>query len=131
MSEEALAENEVQCRHCHARYVPDVVRDYYSDDDSRTNGLCEQCFMTQAMTGSLPGATPDPTPLSDMTEHIEGVCKGEGGSSACRYLCMGDGGIACAKGSVIQSVIDGRAESMGAKGDNCSGPPDFKPSEQK
>ncbi len=45
---------------------------------------------------------------------------------ACSFLIFGDG-FECAKGTFMEKLIEERrrAGTMNAKGDNCSGPPDF------
>ena len=58
------------------------------------------------------------------------LCKLGRGSECCSYLVMSTGGFACAKETDIESTITQRRvlKMMNALGDNCSGPPDFTPS---
>lgn len=62
-------------------------------------------------------------------EHLADVCKLGKGAATCSFLTMGGGGFECAKGTAFEAAIRQRwaAGTMGAKGDNCSGPPDFAP----
>lgn len=58
----------------------------------------------------------------------QSVCRFGGRETTCAFLAMGDG-FFCAKGMPhVAEVIRGRLAdgTMGAKGDNCSGPPDFE-----
>ncbi|OGN03712.1 MAG: hypothetical protein A2655_04135 [Candidatus Yanofskybacteria bacterium RIFCSPHIGHO2_01_FULL_43_42] len=61
-------------------------------------------------------------------KHLKEVCRIGGGIFTCSYLGMGAEGMECLKGTGFQSIIDQRRteKSTGAMGDNCSGPPDFK-----
>lgn len=70
----------------------------------------------------------DPEPVPNK-EHLNQVCKLGQGKEVCRYLCFHRGKMACAKGSALQSIIDERSAqgTMSAKGDNCSGPSEFRP----
>ena len=71
---------------------------------------------------------PDPTPEAGKTierEHLLSVCRLGQGAACCRYIIVSGSGIECAKGSPLQAGLDARTK-MTAKGDNCSGPPDFK-----
>lgn len=119
-----LAEEEVECRKCHAHWVPNFMRDYYGQQgDDRRSGTCEGCMMQEHMP-----KPPVPVPTK---EHLQTVCRfGQGGAQVCRYLAFG-AELSCAKKSVLQRTIDDKAETMTAKGDNCSGPPDFTPTPQE
>ena len=72
---------------------------------------------------------PDPQEIPS-DEHLQNVCKFTQGEATCRYLSITPGLPGrmerCSKGSNLQSSIDARGNSMKAKGDNCSGIPDFK-----
>ena len=61
-------------------------------------------------------------------KYLKEVCKLGGGTFACSYLGMEAGGAECLKGTSFQRIIDQRRaeKSMWAMGDNCSGHPDFK-----
>lgn len=71
-------------------------------------------------------------PLPD--GHLEAVCRIGQGEKCCAYLAMGGPvedlpGWTCAKDMpTIRAAIALRlaAGTMTAKGDNCSGPPDFE-----
>ncbi len=65
--------------------------------------------------------------------HVAAVCK-PGTPACCAYLAMGRGAPRrfCAKGAGeqdLRAAIEARlAEgTMGARGDNCSGPPEYTP----
>ncbi len=61
-------------------------------------------------------------------EHLKNVCRLGQGKATCSFLAMGGAGFECQKGTSIEKVIRERlaASTMGAKGDNCSGPPHFQ-----
>lgn len=62
-------------------------------------------------------------------EHVRQICKFGQGESTCSFLIVHPkGGWGCAKGTSMEPGIwQRRTEgSLGSKGDNCSGPPDFK-----
>jgi hypothetical protein len=115
---EPLKNGEVECRKCHDRYVPSFTKDYYGGKDGQ-GGLCESCMMTEALEQK-------PAPVDTPQDPREGNCKLTQGSATCRYLVNQMGRWQCTKGSSLQEEIDQRSASMGAKGNNCSGPPDFK-----
>lgn len=64
-------------------------------------------------------------------EHLKDVCRLGGGAHTCSYLVMGTAGFECSKGTGMETMIRERREAgtMNAGGDNCSGAPDFEPSE--
>lgn len=64
-------------------------------------------------------------------QHVMGTCRAGQGSACCRYLTMG-AGMECAKPTPLRVYLDSRVErgQLGATGDNCSGPPDFTPTEK-
>lgn len=68
--------------------------------------------------------------MSDLEwSHVQDVCRIGEGRDCCAYLAMSVDGFQCAKSSkVVVAAIEKRlAEgSMEARGDNCSGPPDYK-----
>jgi hypothetical protein len=62
-------------------------------------------------------------------KHVDDACAIGTGSKTCSYLLLGANGFECAKENPgMKTLIDERRRSgtMSAKGDNCSGPPDFK-----
>ncbi len=113
---------QVTCRKCgHGPYTPNFTFDFYEDGvDGPGTGLCEKCVMTQVLN---PLADKEPTAMTD--KHLDAVCRMGGDSACCRYVLFSSG-FKCAKGSNMQSTIDSRAKTMKAKGDNCSGPLEFK-----
>ena len=64
-------------------------------------------------------------------DHVKAVCRLGEGKATCAFLTIGMGGAECAKGDVFESAVRARLKtgSMGAQGDNCSGPPDFTPTQ--
>ena len=54
-------------------------------------------------------------------EHVKNVCKVGKGAECCRYITMGADGWSCEKLTSLAAVIDKRAATMNAKGDNCAG----------
>ena len=66
----------------------------------------------------------NPTPISK--KHVTDVCKLGQGPKTCAFLGISEGPT-CLKDSELEDLIRTRLEngSMAAKGDNCSGPPDF------
>lgn len=62
-------------------------------------------------------------------EHAKTICKLGQGTNVCSFLIGGQDGFECAKGTIWQASIAERraAKSMKATGDNCPGPPNFKP----
>lgn len=63
------------------------------------------------------------------SDHVKKVCNPGQGAKTCSFLIGGAGGLECAKGTMWQAQIAERraAKTMDARGDNCSGPPNFKP----
>jgi hypothetical protein len=114
---------EVTCRECQTTYVPSFANDFYPDGADPKVGLCERCLITGVLAPKQPTDIPD--------GHEVMVCKFGKGQSTCAFMILssGSGGLRkqCAKGSHYERIIRDRLEkkSMGAKGDNCSGPPDF------
>jgi hypothetical protein len=115
-----LGPGEVICRKCGCGpYVPDLINDFYVDNvNGPGTGLCEKCFIAQVM------APKDQVQVEDA--HCENVCKRGQGAATCRFLTFGKG-FSCAKGSGLEPEIQSRADTMRSKGNNCSGPPEFKP----
>ena len=62
----------------------------------------------------------------------ETVCLMGHGALCCSFLVVGPGGLECAKLTPFEGMIrERRAEgSMRAMADNCSGPPDFRPTSE-
>ena len=61
-------------------------------------------------------------------KHLQTVCL-RGGEESCAYLLLGGNGTECAKTyPFFTEIIDVRLADgeMRNKGDNCSGPPEFK-----
>jgi hypothetical protein len=113
--------SQVTCRKCHATYTPSFVRDFYPDGDDPKIGQCESCMMAELF------ALKEPVLIQE--DKLKSVCKLGGGVATCSFLCADGGGFKCAKGSSLELSIRERHEAgtMVAKGDNCQGPPDYKP----
>ena len=112
------------CRKCNRTFVPSVAFDFYPDGEDPKVGLCERCMLKEALGGREPSG--DPVPVPD--GYREKVCKMGKGPATCSFLGMTGSEFRCLKGSSMESIIQQRRQedSMSAKGDNCSGPPDFK-----
>lgn len=113
---------EVTCRKCgHGPYVPSFSFDFYPDSEDPKVGLCERCMMTQAFAPKEPATPPE--------GHVRSVCKPGHGHETCSFMIAGAGGLKCGKGSAFENAIRQRLVegTMNAKGDNCSGHPDFTP----
>lgn len=61
--------------------------------------------------------------------YIKTICQIGRGAETCSFLIAGANGFECAKGTGLEQAINERRETkaMNALGDNCSGPPEFKP----
>ncbi len=115
---------QVTCRKCKLSFIPSFTFDFYRDGKDPEVGLCENCMISEALAPKKPNSDPSPLPAGyDAT-----VCKFGKGQETCSFLGMSGNGLRCLKGSPLESnIIQRRREdSMGAKGDNCSGPPDFQ-----
>jgi hypothetical protein len=64
-------------------------------------------------------------------EHVNNVCGVGTGAKTCSYIMMSSEGWECAKGTMVERAINERRETgtMNAMGNNCSGSPDFKPTD--
>lgn len=64
-------------------------------------------------------------------EQLETLCKLKQGELTCAFITAGGDGFSCGKGTFAEPHIRKRiAEgTMAAKGDNCSGPPEFAKAE--
>ena len=58
-------------------------------------------------------------------DHLKRVCR-VGTELCCRYVSGGATGFECEKGTPLGAHLDRTVSRMRAKGDNCSGPPDFE-----
>ena len=112
------------CKDCHLTFVPSFEFDFYPDGSGDPeSGHCENCILKNAFS-SKPSNEPALVPEGYDTK----ICKRGMGAETCAYLGVGDG-FQCLKGSFFENEIKKRLDegSMGAKSDNCSGPPNFKP----
>ena len=117
---------EVTCRKCKATYTPTFMRDFYPDGADPAVGVCENCLMRQEFA-------PNDEPASISFERVKTLCLLGHGSKTCKFLMAGgrEGGFTCHKGSQLGVKIQSLGSSVDAKGDNCSGPPDFIPTPAK
>jgi hypothetical protein len=69
--------------------------------------------------------------INPSEKHLSEVCKLGSGPACCRYLAFA-ARFECQKQGELRAVIDARsaAGTMKAQGDNCTGAPDFKPTEE-
>lgn len=113
--------SQVTCRKCGATYTPSFLRDFYPDGDDQKIGRCEGCMMAEAFAPKGPV-------LIDK-DKLEPVCKLGSGKTCCSFLAADGDGFKCVKGSSLEATIRERREAgtMGAMGDHCQGPPDYKP----
>jgi hypothetical protein len=66
----------------------------------------------------------EPTPVTH--KQLEQLCKLGCMTATCAYL-SNNGQFCCTKGTEMEPAIRERRLTMTAQGDNCSGPPDFTP----
>jgi hypothetical protein len=128
-SEEAImpetSESEqVTCRKCHITFVPSFEFDFYPDGEDPKVGLCERCMMEEAFSKNQPETH---GPVAIPAGYEETVCQPGKGKLTCSFLGMTPD-FECLKGTAFEPELQRRRQegSMGAQGDNCSGPPDFK-----
>lgn len=115
---------QVTCSKCNRTYVPSFAFDFYPDGNDPEKGLCERCMLAEAFAKETPKDSPSPLPPG----YLEAVCKLGQGEKACSFLMHDGSNPSCAKGSGFEIIIrQRRAEgSIRSRGDNCSGPPEFK-----
>ena len=65
-------------------------------------------------------------PIKIGFDHYKYVCVGLGGDYVCRFLVCEEGEMRCSKHSLRHHQSQTNVGSSRFKGDNCSGPPDFK-----
>lgn len=110
---------EVTCRVCKKTYVPSFDFDFYQEGDDPRVGRCEACVMGEAFGPPTSEAHPLPSGYS------KAICRQGKGDATCKFLGTLPDGLCCLKGSSFEHHIRERQGSMGAQGDNCSGPPNF------
>lgn len=125
-SEESVSTKvQVTCRKCKLTFTPSFSFDFYPDGEDPTVGQCENCLMkeTFAGTSSKSGSSALPARYRDT------ICRVGKGAATCSFLLFGGNEFECAKGSTFEPPIRERLRegSMNARGDNCSGSPDFTP----
>jgi hypothetical protein len=113
---------QVTCMDCGKTFVPSFRFDFYQDDTNPEVGRCERCMMAKEFAQPVLGE-PSKLPLG----YDENVCKKGRDELTCSFLGFAGTGFSCLKGSSFEfTILQKKAEgSMGSKGDNCSGPPDF------
>lgn len=117
------------CSKCGHTFVPSFVFDFYPEPtkDNPNAGICENCMLKEALSRS------DAEMVSVPREYETTVCKRGQGAITCCFLAVGpvgpvgEVGYACLKKSSLEANIRVKLRNgtMLAKGDNCSGPPDF------
>lgn len=120
------AAQEVTCQKCgYGPYTPSMVFDFYPTGEDPTQGDCERCVLQALSAKVLASKEPVPVP----PEHLDNICKLGQGEAVCAFVGAGADGFSCMKGSAVDATIRQRiaSGSMNAKGDNCSGPPEFTP----
>ena len=65
-------------------------------------------------------------PILVDAKHLKTICIPEYSCTATCCFLVFQREFKCAKGSNLHSFIESRKEIMSEKGNNCSGPPDFK-----
>ncbi len=115
-----MSKKEVTCSQCHRTYVPSISFDFYRrpTPEDPNAGVCESCLLRG----------PDPVEVSD--SQAKEVCKFGSSEKTCAFLAISAGiGFVCVKKTNTSSEIRYRLENdlMNAKGNNCSGPPNFEP----
>lgn len=118
---------EYTCRKCKTIFVPSFEFNFYQDGDDPTVGLCESCMMAEAFSAK---SRNDPKPLPTEPPNFDQVvCRINQGKRTCSFLGVSGQGFRCLKGSSLEATIKERllSGSMDARGDNCSGPPNFTP----
>jgi hypothetical protein len=107
------------CRNCGLVFVPSIEFDFYPDGDDQKIGLCENCLLKIILYGDQ-----IPIPIG----HEKNMCLIGSGSTTCSFVGFAENKWNCLKGSSLESTIREKIRdgSITAKGDNCSGPPDFK-----
>lgn len=116
------------CKDCGLTFVPSFEFDFYPDESGNPeSGYCENCMLKNAF-GSKPSNEPVPIPEGHDTK----ICKRGMGAETCAYLGFSGERFQCLKNSSFEEQIKKRLaeNSMGAKSDNCSGPPDFGPKKE-
>lgn len=116
------ADGEFTCWKCNLTFIPSFAFDFYQDSEDPEVGLCENCMLAKAF--GVPNGDPQPVPKG----YEDAVCKIGQDSATCSFLAWSGSGPKCLKGSSFETAINRkRQEGSGvAKGDNCSGPPDFQ-----
>jgi hypothetical protein len=122
MKNHTIENEERTCRKCHKTFVPSFVFDFYPDGDDPKVGLCEQCLMEKINT-----RPPMREPITVSPRHAERICKIGQGRMTCSFLAVTGSSFKCLKDSGMELSTEAREKTMTARGDNCSGPPDFKP----
>jgi len=101
---------------CRKTWTPSFVGDCYEIDGFK---MCDRCAMPYILKTRMP-ETID-------SQHVDTVCKIGEGEATCAFLLVGGPNFSCAKYTQHEETPRNRVEegSMGAKRDNCSGPPAF------
>ena len=111
------------CSKCATSYIPSPTRDFYEDPEVPGRYFCEKCITDPLQL---------PPPVDITVERSLDLCRKSEKGGTCRFLVSGTESVfACAKNSNMHAFLNGRAleGKLKAQGDNCTGPPDFKPLE--
>lgn len=123
-----MSEEKFTCSKRGLNFIPSPIFDFYPEPTAENPdaGLCETCMITGVFAES---AAPKIDPVPVPKECVERVCKRGQGKATCSFLGFDakTGNFSCLKGSSFEAPIRERLRngSIRAKGDNCSGPPDF------
>lgn len=123
-------EKQVTCRRCGKSFFPSFEHDFYPDGDDPAIGQCERCLMN-----SFFGSKTIRHPQRLSMAQAEALCRPGKGSQTCCFVLLNNGGYECAKGSCFEHALrarlakdePGTEDAMVSRSDNCSGPPDFRP----
>ena len=117
---------ECTCSNCGHTFVSSILFDFYPrpTKENPSAGLCENCFLKEALPKQT---TVNISPVFIPSGYKETVCKMGKKEMTCSFLGFGEGGYLCLKKSSMEESIKERIRnnSISAKGDNCSGPPNF------
>jgi len=121
--------NECKCSRCGHTFVPSLFFDFYPTPtaDDPNAGICERCQMEELLSGEQAVVVLNTEPVRIPDGYGKTMCKEGQGEATCSFLAVGAVGLVCLKCSSMEANIRNRLRegSMGSKGDNCSGPPDF------
>lgn len=87
--------------------------------------MAETEYPTHGYRGETP-APPEPADFGILAmDRVQGLCRIGQGERCCAFLVASAYGFECAKGTSLEETLRIRRLTMNARGDNCSGWPDF------